>query len=227
MPAAVSDELKIRSQDFAFILYPNEDSNHRKLLDYVSSHDRLFKSVWIEHDKDVLEDGSIKKHHVHLLVHTSRRWTVSSLIEFFGGWIDFIQPIYSPDSYIAYMCHDTPNSCHKTPYSPDLLHGDKKLISKVFGQNPYFVQLGEFAEQCRQGANISDIIIDSISIHDNSKRSVAFETFNKYSHVICCMSNQEKNDIKERNRKNADAINNNDFDTEFYPQMKVGDFIES
>ena len=222
------------------MLYPLEDKNHKLLLDYVVSHERLFQCVYIQHDHDIwYEDdeevingtykaGDPKKSHVHLLIHAKRRWTLGAFLKFFDCWISYAKVCYSLESTISYFLHDTPKSCHKYQYDASLLRGDVSLISKVFGQNPYFVQLGEFAEQCRQGANISDIIIDSISIDDNSKRNVAFETFNKYSHVICCMSNQEKNDIKERSRRNSDVSHmENDFDTEFYPQMKVGDFIES
>lgn len=241
MPAADLDSFEKKSyQDFSMIIYPNEDRRHRLLLEYVINHDRLFKCVYIEHDSDVwCEDdeevidgkynvGDPKKLHTHLLVHCQRRWTPNAFLKFFDCWIDYVKPCYNMESAIAYFCHQTPHSFNKHQYDPSSLKGDRQLISKVFGQNPYFVQLGEFAEQCRQGANISDIIIDSISIDDNSKRNVAFETFNKYSHVICCMSNQEKNDIKERFRSSRDgSYIGNDFDTEIYPQMKVGDFIES
>lgn len=230
MPAAVSEDLKVVSRDFAVVLYPLEDEKHERVFRYIINHERLYSPVWITHDKDIDEDGNPKKSHVHMLCRMPTRTSLSGFLKSLSNYISFAEPVHNLYSYLLYMVHDTleADADGKHSYPIDCLHGDSKLISKVFGQNPYFVQLGEFAERCREGANISDIIIDTVAINDKSQRDIAYETFTKFSHVICCMSNQEKNDIKERNRRNADAIEGrNYFDTQFeeYPQIKVLDEV--
>lgn len=227
MPAPVADHLKVRSRDFAIVLYPDEDIKHERVFRYIVNHERLFNPVWIVHDKDFQDDGSPKKSHVHMFCHMPKQTTISGFLKCLSNYIDYAEPVHNDFSYLMYMIHDTlsADSDGKHLYDLSELHGNPKLISKVFGQNPYFVQLGEFAEACRQGANISDIIIDSISIDDVNKRKIAMESFDKYSHVICCMSNQEKNDIKVRNCSSERS--DIDYDTKLYYQLKVGENIES
>lgn len=217
MPAPVADELKVRTRDFALILY-QEDSKHMKVLDMIKRFPKVYQAVWILHDRDILDDGSLKKPHYHVLCHTKTMYSVSAFLKQFLGYLDYVEPIHVKESYLMYMCHQTLQSLDKTPYNPDELQGDAKIINSVYEQNTHFVQLGEFAEMCQNGFKISNIILDTLSIDDNNKRKVAIDTFKEYSHLIACMSNQELNDLA-RKRGNSRTSS----DVEYYPQVSITD----
>lgn len=215
MPAPVAEELKARSRDFAIILYPDEDSNHRTVFNYIINHDRLYSSVWIKHDKDINDDGTLKKPHIHMYCHLPKQTTISGFLKSLSNIISYAEPVHNEYSYLLYMIHDTitADSDGKYLYDVSELKGNCKIISKVFEQNEHFVQLGEFAEMCQNGFKISNIILDTLSIKDTDKRKIAIDTFKEYSHLIACMSNQELNELA-RKRGNSKSA-------EYYPQESM------
>ena len=61
-----------RSLNWCLVLYPNEDPTHKKALDYIIQH---FSYAYIIHDKDILDDGSLKKEHCHVVIKFNNyRW---------------------------------------------------------------------------------------------------------------------------------------------------------
>ena len=62
-----------RSIHWALVLYPSEDPTHKSALDFIIEN--YSKYAYICHDRDVLEDNSIKKEHYHIVVSFSNyRW---------------------------------------------------------------------------------------------------------------------------------------------------------
>ena len=139
---------------FAVVLYPDEDYKHQQFLQYVSMKAE-YQVCYISH----LPEDEEKKSHVHALIHTKNRMRATSFVKFFSPWISYAECIHSPDSYIRYMLHDTPDSIMsgKIPYSLDDLRGDSKMWKNLV-QNSNFVQLREFFRFMREGDTLLDII---------------------------------------------------------------------
>ena len=123
---------KCQYTHWAVMLYPQECIEHENLIQWIESHP-TYKSVRIVHDRDVDENGELKKPHVHMLIVTPSKTTVKGFLSFFGAWVDYVEPVRDTSSYILYMLHDTPNSIGKFHYDPSLLIGDAKLIKKATG----------------------------------------------------------------------------------------------
>lgn len=146
--------------NFAVEFYPDR-LEHMDMLKYLENHSHLFRIVYILHDKDVWTQddvneiiekkakgeyekdipvvGSLKDAHIHCVIHCSYQMTVSSFLKFFGVWINYAIGVNDINAQILYFIHDTPNSMHKYQYPASELKGDKKLISRVTGQNRNFV----------------------------------------------------------------------------------------
>lgn len=107
-----------RMRNFAFVLY--EDSCEKDWKEELES--MHVKAVWIYHDKDMTEEGELKKPHYHVML----MWdgmipmTVArSVAGRFGAVNDYVEQVRSKNSYARYMCHlDQPN---KYQYGVDLL----------------------------------------------------------------------------------------------------------
>lgn len=182
-----------RGVAFGAVIYPNEDIRHQNLLDYLNRNDTMFKIVYIVHDKDVEEDGTIKKSHVHLMVKVKKAQRLSSFYNFFKVWVDHWEVISSPDSYIMYMLHNTPDSMSKHQYDVNELQGDRKIITSVVGQNNYFVQLGEIIETLQDTDGRLSTLITEIFSGDIKEAEEKMEVFKSWQNVICHVSNQEIN----------------------------------
>lgn len=197
---------------FAVILY-EESLEHMNMLEYLLTHEYLFEVVYIMHDQDVyFEDdkavkdgkakvGDHKKNHYHVYIHAHNRMTKSSFLKYFAVWIDHVEVISSPGSYVAYMLHDTPDSMKKHFYPATNLKGDNKLIRK-YTQNGNFVQLGEVIQHLSQNhGSMLRLLQDVVS----EGRKDIMETVKEYQSLICTASNQEYRryiSMEEKNVKN-------------------------
>lgn len=201
-------------RNFACILYP-EDALHERVLQMMLRYPRLYKAVYIYHDKDVYSEqdfedwraehngetpnwnvGDRKKVHIHVLF----SWRVGRDAESMCKFLHvYVQGVSDRDSMLHYMIHDTPDSWEKHSYSVDDLHGDEKVISLLKSQNSHFVQLEEILEDMENGSMLMDIV-RKINRSPNSK--VLYEVFEKYEFFICACANQ----IDRRFSRQRDCI---------------------
>lgn len=123
-----------RSQFFAFVLYPEEDITHKKLVDILLSP-AYYKDVrLIVHNRDYTfeHDETLdfpivgtKKSHTHVLFHTSSRLGVDQVSAITGLATHEIEVVRSAESFKLYMLHlDFQSQINgKTPYNESELKG--------------------------------------------------------------------------------------------------------
>jgi len=60
------------NRNFTLLLYP-EDKTHMEALEYIKKN---YDCAYIKHDKDITEDGEIKKEHIHCVIRVGNnpRW---------------------------------------------------------------------------------------------------------------------------------------------------------
>lgn len=123
-----------RSQFFAFVLYPQEDITHKKLVEILLSP-AYYKDVrLIEHNRDYIfeHDETLdfpivetKKAHTHVLFHTSSRLGVDQVSAITGLATHEIEVVRSAEAFKLYMLHlDFQSQINgKTPYNESELKG--------------------------------------------------------------------------------------------------------
>lgn len=89
---------------FAMILYP-ECQEHMKILEYIKSSTYKYEYGYILHDKDIDENGELKKPHIHLMYKYPKRVSAKNQYESFCGLINHVEPIHDCVSYYDYMLH--------------------------------------------------------------------------------------------------------------------------
>lgn len=188
-------------RNFGVILYP-DCMEHMNMLDYLRNHEYLFQIVYILHDRDVWDDdgedhkkGDPKKPHYHVLIHKKNSCTLSAFLKFFRVWINYAEVISSYESQICYFLHDTPDSMHKTPYSPEELKGDKKLIRSAV-QSSNFVQLRELVNEV---ATTDGSMMSLLKFALQSDDETYLDCIKQYQSIICTLTNQE---VRRRNNEN-------------------------
>ena len=201
-----------RSFVFGCILYPDFDENHRRFIKYIKDHSYQYQYAMIRHERDYwTEDdeeviagehyaGEPKKWHVHFIFKQKERQTVESVKKYFAGWVTHIEKINSVRGSLNYFIHDTPESSHKAQYLPTEIEGTPKLLAEAFDKAEVLYNLGKLAQMCRDGAKISDIIIEISNITDTSEQEMLFNTFQKWQHVIVAMSQQERIELGRKER---------------------------
>lgn len=121
---ANDNKIKVRSlRTFAMVLYPDSDSYDCEsvLTDVISNYDY----AWIKHDKDVDEDGVLKKEHIHCLVAFSSPRKESWILNRFKQ--SHIEIISSTAAYLRYMTHSELDDSTKYIYLDSELHMSSKF----------------------------------------------------------------------------------------------------
>lgn len=177
-----------RSKWFACIIYPDEDPNHKKLIDYIESHRALFPSlVYICHDKDVDEEGNLKKAHTHLMFKRRAFTSPEAIVKFFGGWLKYCEAVSSPDAYILYMIHDMPvnDDDGKYKYPPNSLKGDYKVITEAIVQNAKCVQFFELLEVLKKSDfGTCEEVFEWIALKSEDEKALYLSVYKDYSHIL-------------------------------------------
>ena len=175
-----------KSQYFAMILYPDECKEHEFIINYISENTNILDYIYIVHDPE--EEG--KKKHVHLLYKTLNQSTPLSQRKFFGGLIDYIEPVRDYVSYAQYMIHNTPSSIleGKKRYSVDDVQGTQKLKEKLFGKALFLDNLGNILDLVdTTSGNISLVLRDVLS---SCNSDALLSTLTQYQYLIVNASNQ-------------------------------------
>lgn len=111
-----------RSLHWALVLYPSEDPTHKLALDYILEN--YSKYAYICHDKDILDDGSTKKVHYHIVVSFSNyRWR-NAIAEELKITPNYLEKIRNLENALKYLIHY--NNSNKYQYAIDDVHGTLK-----------------------------------------------------------------------------------------------------
>jgi hypothetical protein len=113
---------KFRDRKFALLLYPEDDS-HVDALEVIK---QSYDYAYILHDKDLDEDGKIKKSHWHVLITTGKnqKWS-SALAEDLKITENYIRKVKNLDRALEYLIHLNDEDKHQ--YSIDEVCGTLKL----------------------------------------------------------------------------------------------------
>lgn len=112
---------KYRSRQMLLLLYP-ENRTHMEVLERVKS---TYDCLYITHDKDVTEDGEVKKTHIHVfLSFKNAKWN-TAVSEELGLELRFIEDIRSREAALQYLVHY--NEENKHHYTFEELEGSKAL----------------------------------------------------------------------------------------------------
>lgn len=113
-----------RSLYWALLLYEESDNISFSSID-LSKYDYLY----IKHDKDKLEDGTLKKVHYHVILKFKNYKWLSSLSEELNIPSNYFEKIRSLDAMLAYLLHYKEEK--KYHYNFDELVGSSLLKSKL------------------------------------------------------------------------------------------------
>lgn len=113
---------KFRDRKFCLLLYPNEDKTHEKAIEIIQS--KFYSYAMIVHDKDLDEEGKLKKPHTHMVISFSNGKWNTALAEELGIGLNFIQECRTFKHALAYLVHY--NDDTKEQYPIDNVVGDLK-----------------------------------------------------------------------------------------------------
>lgn len=146
----MTNEKKIKDRSlrtFAMILYPDSDAYDCESImsDVMSNYDY----AWIKHDKDVDEDGVIKKVHIHCMVAFNsprkKSWVLSRFKQ------SHIEIISSVSAYLSYLTHSDLDDSTKYIYPDSDLHMSSKfkaIYEKEVRQVNLIDLVNEFFSYC-------------------------------------------------------------------------------
>lgn len=211
-PEAVKAGIERKSQYFTFEVYADTyDERQKYAFEYVQrKHGTMFPEyAYILHNRDVYDEdgehevmnedgtttkvaykkGDLKKPHYHVVFKLRNRTTAGAMTKFFGGVKMF--KVDSVEATMQYFCHDTPNSQHKTPYSPNEVVATKGLQKYLIAVNKNFVQFGELLERCAEGETFAQIYTEVLhSDRSDSEKQELLELLMTKGSVLIQAGNQ-------------------------------------
>ena len=150
---------KFRSRRFCLLLYTSEDESHIKALEYIKNNYENY--AFIIHDKDLNNDGELKKPHTHIVLEfNNARWS-SSIAEELGILPNYLQNCNNFEKALDYLIHF--NDDTKYQYSIDEVKGNlkKQLIKSI---NSF-------------GKDENEVVKDIINIIKNTNDIIELEEF--------------------------------------------------
>ena len=146
----------LRYYNFGLIFYPDCEK-HNNLADIIALN---YRAVVILHDKDVDDNGEIKKPHYHAIISFKNARTINSLSNELGLESYFIQPISNLKSSFLYLIHK--NAPDKYQYDFDSLFGDvnyfEQRFSNVLGGDKDTLALTDIFEKIESGCCYRDLV---------------------------------------------------------------------
>lgn len=144
------------NRNFTLILYP-EDKTHMEALEYIEKN---YDCAYITHDKDITEDGEIKKEHIHCVIRVGNnpRWR-SAIAEEIGiseGYIEGCNLI----KQLKYLIHA--EQPEKYQYNIENVKGNlkNKLIKELENddesENEKITKMIEFIEDFQGYLSLED-----------------------------------------------------------------------
>lgn len=110
---------KFRSRKFAILLYP-ESPNYNEILDNI----KMYDYAYILHNKDINENGDLKKEHTHVIINSKNAIWNTALSKELGITENYIQRVRNYENALEYLIHY--NEPEKFQYSIDDVKGNLK-----------------------------------------------------------------------------------------------------
>lgn len=149
--------MNFKDRKFEFVLYP-EDKTHVAALDLIK---KTYDYLCVLHDRDVDDDGNLKKPHWHVLVtgFNSPTWS-SSVCSTLGLSENCIQKVHSFKNAMRYLIHK--DNADKAQYSVDSVEGNiiDKFLDSVGEGITELKAVGaifEFLESSREPISYRDL----------------------------------------------------------------------
>lgn len=102
-----------RFRSFAGILYLDDESMNNAVA---MLHNNVYKCLYILHDRDIAENGELKKPHIHFILKFQNGRTISAVASEMQISENYIQGLSSFRSYCSYLIHmDEPSKAQYLP----------------------------------------------------------------------------------------------------------------
>lgn len=164
-----------RSCSWAMVLYPSEDPSHKDAFDFIIKN--YSKYAYIKHDKDVLDNGELKKEHYHFLVQfPNYRWR-NAIANELNITPNYLEKVRNVENSLKYLIHF--NNSDKYQYDIDEVQGTlkNKLISYINTtdktESDKVIELLDYLDSHKKFIKLSDFVryICSINMYDIYRRS--------------------------------------------------------
>lgn len=154
---------KYRNRTHLLMLYP-EDKTHMEALEKIK---KSFDYACILHDRDIDENGNLKKLHYHVVLRCSNQQWNTALAKELGITENYFEEPRSFDNALLYLIHY--NDSDKYQYSIDEVQGNlvKRLREKIN------------SNEKTEGEKVSELI-EFIESHE---RRISIKEFAKYCAV--------------------------------------------
>lgn len=150
-----------RSLNWCLVLYPSEDDTHKKALDYIISH---YSYAYIVHNRDILDDGSLKKEHTHIVIKFNNyRWR-NAIADELGITPNYLEKCRNLENALKYLIHF--NNEDKAQYDISEVHGDLSL------------KLINYLDNTEKSE--SDKVLELLDFINNIDGFLTYNTFVKY-----------------------------------------------
>ena len=147
---------KYRSRTHMLLLYP-ENEEHRKAYEIIQ---KTYDYASILHNKDVTEDGELKKEHWHIVLRFNQpRWS-SAICKDLGIMENYIEEVKKFDNALQYLIHY--NDQNKAQYTIEEVQGTLKTkliesINKIEkSEGEKVVELLEFITQREDSVTVTE-----------------------------------------------------------------------
>lgn len=152
---------KFRDRKFCLLLYPNEDSTHKKAIDII---EKEYDYALITHDSDINENNKLKKEHTHIVLRFNNAIWNTALAKDLGITENYIEKCRNLDKALMYLIHF--NDIDKFQYDFEQVKGtlkgklfrlldnmnkdenEKSLELIYFIRNSGILSISDFSEYC-------------------------------------------------------------------------------
>lgn len=190
-----------RSMYFTYVLYPQEDIEHKLLLDFITTH---YPYAYIKHPHEYESDP---KEHIHIIFKLGQQSTVNGVNKFFGS--DYVKLVENLQGAMQYLVHDTPacirevlqGNTEKRQFPVcNIVTNSPKWLSLI-SQKSNFVHLEEVMNDIDNGLSIWE----SIKHKPEYERAYLLEFMTTHSAFIQ-LANQHINIIDKRRLFGVDTL---------------------
>lgn len=148
---------KYRNRRHAILLYPDCPA-HVSALELI---EKTYDHCYILHDKDLNEDGSIKKPHWHVVLYCKHAIWNTALAKDLDLTLNYIQEIRNADLMLEYLIHANEEDKHQ--YSLDEVKGTaflkqqlkKNLEVDTLSEGDKVIELIDFIENADKEISVS------------------------------------------------------------------------
>ena len=187
---------KYRSRTHMLLLYP-ENEDHKKAYEIIK---KTYDYASILHNKDVTEDGELKKEHWHIVLRFNQpRWS-SAICKDLGIMENYIEEVKKFDNALQYLIHY--NDQNKAQYTIEEVQGTLKTkliesINKIEkSEGEKVVELLEFITQREDPVTVTEFA-------SYCAKNGYWAEFRRSGSIFCKILEEHNNNIyqKQKSRK--------------------------